>query len=77
MERRRSMDLMKTENHNSKYIIVYDKDITYVISKPKRLESIYMLLFDLTLPKITGTSPCVIKLFPPKNSSQKNQKLSL
>lgn len=68
------MDLIKTENHNCKYIIVYDKDIILVISESKCLESIYMLLSDLTLPKITGTLPDAIKL---KIPHRKKQKLSL
>lgn len=44
--------------------------IIHVISESKCLESIYMLLSDLTLPKITGTLPYAIKLKIPHRKNR-------
>lgn len=64
----------ETENYNSKYTVVQNKDIIYGISKSKCPQSMYMLLSDPILPKIwklfyvllTYFFPKILKIKPPE-----------
>lgn len=61
----------ETENYSFNYTVVYNKDITYKISKPNR-NKVYMLLSDPTLQQQKRKLFYVLlTYFPPKGSSEK------